>query len=117
MVIFVVTCLVAGFVAFPAIVAMSLWNYVANYVAIPTINIWQGLMLWAIIAITGFIINSRKKYLVAFSPRNQLSEEELNKVMERVRFQAQANALNSMILKSKEIKQPSEEQDKEKENM
>ena len=114
--IFVVTCLAAGFIAFPAIIAMSLWNYATNYIAIPTINIWQGLMLWGIVAMTGFIINSRKKYLVAFTPKTQLSEDELNKVMERIRFQAQAKALNSMILNSKEIQQNSEEE-KEKENM
>ena len=45
-VIFVVTCLAAGFIAFPAIVAMRVWNFFAELAVIPSINVWQGLLLW-----------------------------------------------------------------------
>lgn len=100
MVIFIATCLAAGFIAFPAIVAMNVWNWVANFIAIPAINIVQGLMLWAIIAISGFIINDRKKYLFSFSPKNKLSDEEVQRILENVKKQSQ-------ILKK------SEEKDKE----
>jgi len=106
--VFVVSCLGAGFIGFPAFVAMHLWNYVSNFVAIPTISFVQGLMLWAMIAITGFIINDRKKFLVAFNPKTELSEEEINRIMERVRFQRNAEFINSMIIKEKK-----EEKDKE----
>ena len=41
-VIFVATCLAAGFIAFPAIVAMHVWNFFAELAAIPLINVWQG---------------------------------------------------------------------------
>lgn len=100
MVLFIASCLAAGFIAFPAIVAMRLWNMAASYFAIPAINIYQGLLLWAIVAISGFIINDRKKFLVAFKAPDRLSDEEMKKVLERVKLHSQAQALNSMILKS-----------------
>lgn len=116
MAIFVVTCLAAGFIAFPSIVAMHAWNWLANYIALPVINVMQGAMLWAIVAICGFIINDRKKYLVAFSPKTQLSEDEMRKIMERVKKHSQN--INSMMIKDikslDEIKELSEE---EKENV
>ena len=117
MAIFVVSCLAAGFIAFPAFVAMYAWNYAANYFAIPVISFLQGLMLWGIIAISGFIINDRKKYLVAFSPKSELSQEEIDKIMERVKLQRKAQLLNSMILKSEEMKKEDKEEDKDKENV
>lgn len=100
MVVFIATCLAAGFIAFPAIVAMNAWNWAANFIAVPTINIVQGLMLWAIVAISGYIINERKKYLFSFSPKNKLSDEEVQRILENVKTQSQ-------ILKK------SEEKDKE----
>ena len=56
---FIGVCLVAGFVGFPAICAMKLWNYASNFAPLPLINFYQGLMLWAIVAISGFIINDK----------------------------------------------------------
>ena len=97
---FIGTCLAAGFIAFPAICAMKLWNYAANFAPLPLINIFQGLMLWAIVAISGFIINDKKKFIVEFqAPIQQLSEKDMEKLMERVKFQSQAKVLNSMLLK------------------
>lgn len=37
MVVFVATCLAAGFIAFPAIVAMHVWNFFAELAVIPLI--------------------------------------------------------------------------------
>lgn len=118
--IFVVSCLIAGFVGFPSFVAMYAWNFTANFVAIPTIGIVQGLMLWSIIAITGFIVNDRKKYLVAFSPKSQLNDEEMKKIMERVKMQSDAKLINSMILKdmkAMEEENKKEDESKDKENV
>lgn len=105
MVLFAAVCLAAGFIAFPGIVAMHIWNYAASFsYAIPAINIYQGILLWSIFGITGFIINDRKKYLVAFKAPEELSDEEMKKLLERVKIQSQAQMLNSMIMKSSEIK-------------
>lgn len=112
MAIFVITCLAAGFVAFPAISAMYLWNYAASHISIPEINFIQGLMLWAIVAISIYILNDRKKYLIAFSPKNQLSEDEMKKVLEQMKLN-RAQMINSMILKSQENKSADEKKDKE----
>lgn len=122
-VIFVATCLAAGFIAFPAIVAMHVWNFFAEMAAIPVINVWQGLMLWAIVAISGFIINDRKKFLVAFKTPDRLSDKEMKMLLERMKIQSRAQAINSMILKSGDIKpvdkvdKSDEKSEKEKENV
>ena len=104
MAIFIGCCLAAGFIGFPALCAMKLWNYSANFAPLPLINFYQGLMLWAIVAITGFIINDKKKFIVEFKAPQQLSEKEMQKLMERVKIQSQAQILNSMIMKSAELK-------------
>lgn len=114
--IFVVVCLAAGFIAFPSLVAMKLWNCAAEYVSLPLINAWQGLMLWAIVAISGFIINDKQKYLTAFSSKNKLSEKDIKRILERAKMQAQARALDNMYLKSEDFK-PVEDKEKEKENV
>lgn len=120
MAIFVVTCLAAGFIAFPSLVAMYAWNALASFVAIPVINGLQGLMLWAIIAITGFIINDKYKYLSTFSAKGRLSEEQVKRIIDKAKIQAQARALDSMILKSEDLKSLKKEEmseEKEKENV
>lgn len=99
-IVFIATCLAAGFVAFPAIVAMNAWNWVAKFIAIPTINIVQGLMLWAIVAISGFIINDRNKYLFSYCPKSELSDAQIQRILENVKTQNQI--LNKSEKKDKE---------------
>lgn len=123
MLVFMGTCLAAGFIAFPAIVAMHIWNYFADLILIPAINVWQGLMLWAIVALSAFIINDRKKYLVAFNAPDRLSEKEMKSLLERMKIQSQAQSINSMILKSGDVKpvdkvdKTDKKSEKEKENV
>ena len=103
--IFVAACLAAGFIGFPGLVAMHLWNYAASFTySMPVLNIYQGILLWAIVGISGFIINDRKKFIVSMKAPEELSDEEMKKLMERVKIQSQDQMLNSMILKSNEIK-------------
>ncbi len=116
MMLFIASCLAAGFIAFPAFVAMYLWNLAATYIAIPLINVWQGLMLWAIIAISGFIINDRKKFLVAFKAPDRLSDAEMQKVLERIKLHSQTQAINSMILKSAKPVEKEDKQEDKSEN-
>lgn len=103
MVVFIATCLAAGFIAFPAIVAMNAWNYVTNFVAIPSINFVQGLMLWAIVAISGFIINDRQKYLFSFKSKKQLNDAEIQRILNNVKVHNQVlNKSNASEEKEKE---------------
>lgn len=116
--IFIGCCLIAGFIGFPSFVAMYAWNFAANYFAIPTIGLIQGLMLWSIVAITGFIINDRKKYLVAFSPKSQLDEEEMKEIMEKIKLQSKAQMINSMIMKDiQALDKEEKKESKDKENV
>lgn len=102
---FIGVCLVAGFVVFPAKVAMYLWNnLVSTYLAAPTINIWQGLLLWAAVALTGYIA-SGKKVFVSFSEPEQLNDAEMKMLMDRVKIQEEARRLNAMLLKPETLKE------------
>lgn len=101
---FVITCLAAGFVVFPAKVAQCIWNYVATtYIAIPQINLIQGTLLWAMTALSIYLINNRK-FAISFQQPMELSDDEMRVLMDRIRMQKQAQKLNAMILKSNDIK-------------
>ncbi len=99
MTLFIGVCLCAGFVIFPAKVAVYLWNhFAAGYLAAPFISLWQGLLLWAAFALSVYIVNSKRK-MVSFRSTAQLSEAEMKILMDRIKLQAEARRLNSMLLK------------------
>ena len=61
LVLFVVICVVAGYIVFPAIVLTHTWNFIVTAAKIlHTINIFQGILLWGIIAITLYITTNEK---------------------------------------------------------
>ena len=95
---FIITCLAAGFIAFPGFVAMNLWNNFAGS-NVPQINLYQGILLWAIIFLTYFIA-TKQRVAVSFATPKELNEEELKTLMERVKMQSQARMINKMILKN-----------------
>lgn len=95
--IFMVTCLAAGFIAFPGYVAMSIWNHFAGY-NLPQISLYQGVLLWAIIALSYYIF-TKKNVSVSIASPKELNEEELNILMNRIKIQAEARALNKMLIK------------------
>ena len=97
---FIITCLAAGFIAFPGFVAMNIWNYFASS-NVPQINLYQGILLWAIIFLTYFIA-TKQRVAVSFATPKELNEEELKTLMERVKMQSQARMINKMILKNLE---------------
>ncbi len=110
---FIGICLAAGFVIFPAQVAVYIWNYIsANFIAIPTINLFQGILLWAIVVMVYNIANNNR-LIISFARPKQLSDEEMRSLMERIKIQAQARQLNTMILKSDEFKTLAQKQEAE----
>ncbi|MBS5802321.1 MAG: hypothetical protein KIC80_04820 [Brachyspira sp.] len=114
MALFIGICLAAGFVVFPAKVAVYAWNYLAlNYLSIPSINLFQGVLLWAIIVMVCYMANNNRM-VISFAQPKQLSEEEMKRLMERIRLQAQARQLNTMVLKSEELKTLAHKQEMEK---
>ena len=63
---FVVVCLTAGFVGFPAFVLYKAWNLIAGCISLmPVINIFQGFLLWGIFATVYLITNEKNRYFMA----------------------------------------------------
>lgn len=82
---FIISCLIAGFIAFPALLTMNLWNYLASKTgSFPLINFYQGTLLWAIIAISTFVF-SKKKFIVSFSSKQELNDDELKDVVSKIK--------------------------------
>lgn len=95
--IFMVTCLAAGFIVFPGYVAMSIWNHFAEY-NLPQLCLYQGVLLWVIIALSYYIL-TKKNVSVSIAAQRELNEEELNILMNRIKIQSEARALNKMLIK------------------
>lgn len=84
---FVVVCLIAGFVGFPALVLNKLWNHVADITGtIPYINMFQGLILWAILAVSYLILNKKQRYLVAFEPKT--NRRDIKDIINEIKSQS-----------------------------
>lgn len=82
MVLFVLSCLIAGFVVFPAFVSMSAWNYFAGKMnSVATIPFAGGFLLWGIIALT-FMIFNKRKLIVSF--KMPTCEDELQTVLKKI---------------------------------
>lgn len=99
---FVVTCLTAGFIAFPGWVCMQLWNVVASYTTtIPAIGILQGLLLWGILVVSYFVFRKERVVVCVKSPQG-LSEEELKMVLADMKKQAQEDPMFQALMKARE---------------
>ena len=94
---FIVCCLFAGFVVFPGVVAMYLWNkYLVNLLSFPTLSLFQGVLLWGIMAVSYFII-SNGKLPVSFETPDSLSDAELNMIMKQARISSDLRKINSIM--------------------
>lgn len=103
---FIMSCLIAGFVAFPSFLTMNIWNYFADKAgSFPLINFYQGVLLWAIIAFSAFMFNKRK-FIVSFNASHELSENEVRKVVSRIKELNSKNCSGSLNteIKEEEIK-------------
>lgn len=101
--IFIVLGLIAGFIISPGWVCMHLWNHIfedSNTVAL--MNIYQGIMLWAIIALSLYALND-KKALIGFGSYQGLSPEQIKDLMARAK-QSEAKMMNDIEAINKEIK-------------
>ena len=104
--VFVVFGLVAGFIISPGWVCMQIWNKIAEEtLSITTMNLFQGIMLWAIIALSLYALNN-KRTLIGFGTYPTLSPDQIKDIMDR----AKANELKNTLKKefeniNKEIKE------------
>lgn len=98
--VFIGVCLFAGFVVFPGMVAMHLWNkYLVNLYMFPVLNILQGVLLWGIVAIT-YLILTKNEMPISFKETKGLSDSELDMIIKQARIQSQIRRVNKMINKS-----------------
>ncbi len=87
--VFVVACLIAGFVGFPALMLNKLWNHIADITGvIPYINAFQGLILWGILAVSYFIINKKERYLSVFEPKPR-NPREIRDIIREIKAQSE----------------------------
>lgn len=99
LIIFAISCLIAGFIAFPAFLTMYIWNYLAlKTLSFPAINFGQGLLLWAIIIFSCYIFN-KKKFVISFNTQHELTDEEVRDVVSRIKTQA----FNQKLLQPKDL--------------
>ncbi len=97
---FIVCCLFAGFVIFPGVVAMHLWNkYLTSLFSFPALNLFQGVLLWGITAISYFIL-SNGRMPVSFETPESLSDAELNMIMKKARISSDLRKINAMMKKT-----------------
>ena len=94
--VFVVLGLIAGFIISPGWVCMQAWNYFfVDSGVVATMNLFQGVMLWAIIALSLYALNN-KRALIGFGSYQGLSPEQIKDIMNR------AKASEEKILKELE---------------
>lgn len=108
----VVTCLAAGFIAFPGYVAMHLWNYITASFVIPQIGLFQGVLLWGIIVASYFIFRKNKVVVCIKTPQG-LSEEELKEVFADMKKQSQEDPILKAMLKAREAELKIQKQDEQ----
>ena len=95
-VIFIALGLIAGFLISPAWVCMTVWNhYLSDSTIVGTMNIYHGLLLWAIIALTLYALNG-KNQLIGFGNYPSLSREQIRDIVNRAKVE------ESQILKDLE---------------
>ncbi len=84
--IFIVMGLIAGFIVSPGWVCMQLWNQAIKEfnLVVSTMNIYQGIMLWAIIALSLYALNN-KRALIGFGSYKGLSPEQVKDIMSRAK--------------------------------
>ena len=109
---FFVTCLAAGFIAFPGWVCMQLWNIIASYTTtMPAIGIFQGLLLWGILVVS-YMVLRKERVVVCMKTPQGLSEEELKMILADMKKQAQEDPMYQALMKAREAelkyKQPSD---------
>ncbi len=103
--VFIGACLFAGFVIFPGYSAMYLWNrYLTAEYMFPVLNLFQGVLLWAIVAIS-YCILSKKGFAVSFKETPELSDEELDKILQSAKFGPRMPVIHKVI-KSEKIELP-----------
>ena len=96
LVVFLIGCFAAGFIIFPGWICMNIWNFVASYFnAMPQMALLHGSILWAILALSFYALNS-DAFSISFgsSMPKPASEERIREIIKQI------HERNSMVLPS-----------------
>lgn len=100
----IVVCLAAGFIGFPGMVMKMGWNIISQTTGLlPQIGIIQGVLLWGIVVVT-YLVMKRNPFVVEFKSADNLSREEMDEVMQRIKVERQAELLTRAIANAKNLK-------------
>ena len=111
---FVGICLFAGFVVFPGMVLMHLWNlYLVNLYMFPVLNLFQGVLLWGMIFLIYSII-TKNNFALSFKQSSSLSQSELDSIIKDAKgfkpFNVSSRALSKDelldMMKDKKTRKP-----------
>lgn len=122
-IIFVVLGLIAGFIISPAWVCMKFWNkYIAESGIVSSMNLFQGILLWAIIALSLYALNNNKS-IIGFGSYPGLTPDQIRNILNRTK-EADLKKRKEFQFKNLEIKKEleteqvkTEEQQNEKEEI
>ncbi len=99
----IVACLFAGFVIFPGMVMKTVWNIISSSIGIiPQIATLQGVLLWGIVVVSYFAFR-RKGFMVEFKSADDLSRDEMDEVMQRIRMERQSDILTKALMNAKKM--------------
>ena len=94
---FIVAGLISGFVACPGIITMRLWNHYLVPYGLPVLDAFQGVLLWAIIVLTYYILT--KGYMpVSFASPDDVTDKELALIMQRAKMRSQLRKMNAKVM-------------------
>lgn len=106
---FIVSCLIAGFIAFPSFIAMHTWNYLATKTgSFPSIDFAASLLLWGIIAFSTYLC-TKKKFIVSMNTQQELSDDEIREVISKFKSQT----INPQMLLPKDFSKDIKEEIKD----
>ena len=84
--IFIVGCLIAGFLTFPGWVCMHIWNFVAGlFSSMPEMSLVHGILMWCIVALSVYALN-QGNFSISFggAPVSSPSEERIKEILRQV---------------------------------
>lgn len=94
--IYIITCAIAGFVVFPGVALMYLWNtFLSSNSTVPAIGLFQGLLLYGILVVL-FLICKGTRFSLACS-FSDLSDEELDSFIAKAKLDAERRMRMSSV--------------------
>ena len=90
---FAISCLIAGFIAFPGFLIMNIWNYFSSKtISFPSITFYGGVLLWGIIVLSIFI-TKKKNFSFFIGAPQELTETEVKEVISRLKSQNNSHSI------------------------